>query len=201
MVLCVSIIFLCPLARLIDGYFFDRFWGDIRTDVFTRMDALMFGVGCAGLKLYWPMAYSYLQKRRKALAIVAIFGFGCAVATFTGEVNGRGNMAARSIMFSYVSVCSALLVVALDTDALLKHIPTFRRAIEHISIISYSVYLVHNEIFPITARLYGAGLLSAIMALLATWAIAYAVYATVERYFLQMRNRPPLSSAAVSHIP
>jgi peptidoglycan/LPS O-acetylase OafA/YrhL len=197
--LCVSGIVLCLLGRLVDAALFHAAWGDIRKAVFIRMDALLFGVLLAVAKAFHPELYARAQRWRRpilwgAVLVLAMTGLRFIVAP------GLGALFDRTLMFTIVSACSAMVVFGLEAVRL----PQGRaaRAITWLSVISYSLYLTHWDVMQLALRANHAPshiircLFTAAAGLAVSLALATLLYRGWEKPFMDLRDRLPKAAAA-----
>lgn len=64
-----------------------------------------------------------------------------------------------------------------------------RRTVTHVSIISYSLYLMHDQLFGLMAHLTGPGIIYAAIAMAVAWAVSYLLHTQFERPALKLRDR------------
>jgi peptidoglycan/LPS O-acetylase OafA/YrhL len=114
----------------------DAFWLDVkfRKVVITRLDAIMFGVLFAWLRHYYPE----LWKRYAKAAFIA--GLVLLYATIV-PFRDPNNFFAKTYYFSLVSLAAALLLPLADQTRTFSSMTG--KALTHISIISYSMYLIN----------------------------------------------------------
>ena len=204
--LCIGGIIGCVVARYGEVMIFHTAWMDIRKSVFQRMDALLFGVLLASGKHYWPVLYrTVLNRYGLLIGLAGIAGWVIFFLPFFGHQTRLETVFNRTLMFSVVSGCSALIVAWLDTS------PTFNEKIAgsiwavvatFISVTSYAIYLIHWDVLMIGLNHKGHGIARAagipIITLIATYVLAAAIHYFYEKPIMDLRNRIPVSAAVPS---
>jgi peptidoglycan/LPS O-acetylase OafA/YrhL len=120
----------------ISGVEVDEFWFDarFRKIVLTRLDAIMFGVLFAWIKYYFP---GFWIKGR-----IYLFGLGMilvySVVLYKFDPN---SLFAKTFYFSILGLGSAMLLPLADYRKSARTL--FGKTITHISVVSYSMYLLN----------------------------------------------------------
>jgi len=131
-------IFLPLLYRIsISGEEVDYFWYDVkfRKVVITRLDAIMYGVLFAWLKFYYPRSWKKIALPLFIVGLVMIY-----VIMYLHESNPTGFFG-KTLYFSLMGLAAALLLPYADSRKSFK--TGFGKMMTHISLISYSMYLVN----------------------------------------------------------
>lgn len=115
----------------------DPFWFDVkfRKVVLARLDAIMFGVLFAWLKFYYPLLWKKLSVPFLITGLIFIF-----IIMHLVKLDPVG-FYAKTIYFSAIGFSAAMLLPYADSVKRFKF--PLGKAITHISIISYSMYLVN----------------------------------------------------------
>ena len=185
------------LARFAFVYFFEPSFDDVRKHVFFRFDSLIIGVLMASVKLQKPNWYKFLQNPLLVLFPLAIIGFlAYNFARYFQFGILDTSTIARVGAFPILSVAVALIIPFLEKNNFINNIvgkiKIINFPITWISILSYSLYLVHIPIFDIVK----ATLLNKIpleymppIALFFAFLISYGLYRCIEKPFMQLRER------------
>jgi peptidoglycan/LPS O-acetylase OafA/YrhL len=114
----------------------DAFWLDVkfRKVVITRLDAIMFGVLFAWFRHYYPESW----KRYAKGAFIA--GLALLYATIV-PARDPNDFFSKTYYFSFVSMAAALLLPLADQTRSFSGMAG--KALTHISMISYSMYLIN----------------------------------------------------------
>jgi peptidoglycan/LPS O-acetylase OafA/YrhL len=118
----------------------DPFWYDVkfRKVVITRLDAIMFGVVMAWLKFYYP-----LLLKKSALPLFILGAALMYSVMYFAKLDPVG-FHAKTFYFSAVGLGASMMLPLADNVKLLKN--WFGKAITHISLISYSMYLINLSV-------------------------------------------------------
>ncbi len=119
------------------GEVVDPFWFDVkfRKVVLARLDAIMFGVLFAWVKFYFPLLWKKIAVPFFILGMISIFSVMQLI-----KLDPVG-FYAKTFYFSVIGFSAAMLLPFADSIKSFKY--PFGKAITHISIISYSMYLVN----------------------------------------------------------
>jgi len=119
------------------GEVVDPFWFDVkfRKVVLARLDAIMFGVLFAWVKFYYPLLWKKIAAPFFIMGLILIFTIMQLI-----KLDPVG-FYAKTIYFSAIGFSAAMLLPYADSVNSFKS--PFGKAITHISIISYSMYLVN----------------------------------------------------------
>jgi len=170
-------------------------WGyGIRNHIFLRMDSILLGVLFAGIKVYYKEFYNKLKPLY--LYFVSIIGTIICICYYVFALDGgkeiiNSSVFGRTFLFSFISLFFVLFVVALEKTNFsnLK----FGKIFVFISTTSYSVYLVHHELFMYSFKfndksiLWSWFLLS--VSLILTYVISYILYKYYEKPFMNLRDK------------
>jgi len=114
-----------------DGFNWDiRF----RKTVLCRLDAIIYGALAAWIKFYYPLSWKRSSWFTLATGIIATW----FVLNYQQDYN---SYYMKTFYFSLIPLCMMLFLPA--ADSLKKSKGIFRSCITHISLISYSMYLIH----------------------------------------------------------
>lgn len=193
----VGLIVFVTLLRLGYVYFFNPEFDMVRKHAFLRFDSLLMGVLLAGIKMHKHNLYKKLQMPFLIIIpffFIAMFGHWFSQYTSWGILNT--SFRARVLSFPVLSFFIALMIPFLENNALINQIIPkiwkLRGVITWISILSYSVYLIHLTIFDwIKGSLLDKVDLNLIMviSLFATFAVSYLLYRSIEKPFMKMREK------------
>lgn len=114
----------------------DAFWYDVnfRKVVITRLDSIMYGVLMAWFKFYHERTFHKLRIPMFITGIVIIYAVILPEKT-------TGSLFMKTIYFSIIGIGSSLLLPL--ADSVKKFRTGFGKVIVHISLISYSMYLLN----------------------------------------------------------
>ncbi len=139
LLILISFLIVSPLAYRISlsPEQVDAFWFDVkfRKVVLTRLDAIIFGVFFAWLKFYYP-------DRWKKIALPGfITGLLLIYTSIYFHLQQPTGIFSKTIYFSLTGLAAAMMLPFADSK---KQFSTkFGKAITHISLISYSMYLLN----------------------------------------------------------
>ncbi len=120
-------------------------WDELfRKQVFTRLDSLMYGVLCAYIKYYAEAAWI---AHKRLLLYIGLFLFLLVKALFLAKVFPYGGLYSSVFSFSVESLATALLLPYLSD--LKKGSGKLHSSITLISLVSYSMYLLHLTIIQV----------------------------------------------------
>ena len=168
--------------------FGQRFIEEIYYPTWSRLDGLLAGVVLAAIRAFRPMLWSRLLARANALALGGVVVVGVAIALFQQRTGFWPTVAGYPLL----SFGLALLVAAgAGTQGVLARVNVPGAA--WVAGISYSLYLVHKQIFHLVqtrlAWVEGHGFLTLVAYGAASFAGAALLHYAVERPFLRLRER------------
>ena len=170
---------------------------DIYYPTWARLDGLLAGVVLAAFKVFRPQRWERAQAHANTILLLGL----CVMATALWLFRQRTGLLGNSIGWPVLSLGLALLVFAgAGTGSVIarSRIP----GAAWLAAISYSLYLVHKAVFHLVESTWGPALegrgvvafcVYGVAALLAGAALYYAV----ERPFLRLRERMPVSKRTV----
>ena len=138
MLMIISFILLPLIYRIsISGEQVDPFWFDVkfRKIVITRLDAIMYGVLFAWIKFYYPGTWKKIALPFFITGLVLIYVF------MHMQSANPTDLFSKTIYFSLSGLAAAMLLPF--ADARKQFSTRFGKAITHISLISYSMYLLN----------------------------------------------------------
>lgn len=192
------ILIICVISmRMIYIIHYHPTFDEVRKHIFLRFDSLMIGVLLAGMKLHWQGVYKQFQKPLIpliALFLLGLLAYGYAVTYMQTAVFDR--LLTKTLAFPVISVLIALMIPFIENSPFIN-IKTysasfFRQIVIWVSILSYSLYLVHVNIFELVKGIFPIQTPSLILlplALLLTFLSSYLLYRYIEKPFLRMRDR------------
>lgn len=197
---CIGIIILSIVAKIIYTYLYNPPWdAGIRKQIFLRMDSLMFGVLLAGLRHYYPNIYERFSSVK--LFIISFILIVAIILYYVIELDaGRPRMdhsiIGRTILFDIISMTFVIMIWALEKSKRVNAISGgLKKVITFIALTSYSVYLVHLEIFGYLNEKSAAIPSVPIMFLILVggvaivYLVAYLLYRFWEKPFMDLRDR------------
>lgn len=178
-------------------YFFNPEFDMVRKHAFLRFDSLLMGVLLAGIKMHKHHWYKKLQMPFLIvipLFVIAMFGHWFSQYTSLGILNT--SFRARVLSFPVLSFFIALLIPFLENNSfinrLMPRVWKLRGLITWISILSYSVYLIHLTVFDAVkgALLKSVDLtLIMLISLAITFGVSYLLYRSIEKPFMALREK------------
>ena len=163
----------------ISGEEVDRFWYDVkfRKVVITRLDAIMYGVFFAWIRFYYQKIH-FKMAWPLFIAGVLIIHFSMDFA----KLNPVG-FHAKTWYFSVVGLGAAMLLPLADRIKTCNNL--FGKAIEHISLISYSMYLINLGLVAqvIENNFWPAEGQQALYLYLTYWAVVLVASTLLYKYF------------------
>lgn len=141
-----------PALRMIEVHAHQPVWDyGVRKQIPLRLDSLVFGVLLAGIKTYHAAFYRKYVAGKAALAIaVAGLAYFSGYLVYTGIADQTMDRSwfGRTLLFSLVSLCIALLIAAAETHIpRMAPLPKLRGFIGFVSAQSYGYYLFHWNLF------------------------------------------------------
>ncbi|MEK7570773.1 MAG: acyltransferase [Patescibacteria group bacterium] len=185
------------LARFAYVFFFQPGFDDMRKHIFFRFDSLIIGVLMAGVKLQRSTWYSLFQKPWFIILPLAIIA-GLAYQFWKYFPFGvlETSLFARVAAFPLLSISIALLIPFLEKNTFVNHflgkIKAISVPITWISVLSYSLYLIHLPMFDLVkGNLLDKMPLEymAPIALIAAFLASYVLYRCVEKPFMRLREK------------
>ena len=181
--------------------FSQRFVEDLYYPTYTRLDGLLAGVVLATIKAYRPALWSRLQARANVVLLEGIVIVGFAIVLF------RDRTGFIPSVFGYPLLSAGLALLVLAGAGTCSWIGTRRvPGAGWISLISYSLYLIHKPVYHMVESTFGTqwrgqGMLAFLAYATASLLAGALLYYVVERPFLRLRERMVLgrSTRAVSH--
>lgn len=168
--------------------FGQRYIEDIYYPTYTRLDGLLAGVVLATVRVYRPQAWARMLASANLLLVAGVMVVGMSMWLFRDRTGLVGNV----FGFPVLSAGLALLVAAAaSSDGWIgkARVP----GAGWIALASYSLYLVHKQVFHFVSTMFGAALegrgLAAFVVYAAVTLLAGALlYYGVERPFLRLRE-------------
>jgi peptidoglycan/LPS O-acetylase OafA/YrhL len=161
-----------------------------------RLDSLMYGVLLANLKLSYRKVYNQFTKWKVFIPAVGLYSLLLIAFGTMNLVKGNIDLLVwpRTIWFSINSLCIALILPFFDGNPILNNNKRgiFVHLITWISLISYSSYLIHLDIFvrivsaPIFTRTW---LLQGLIAFSITFVLSYLLFRFYEKPMMDLRDR------------
>lgn len=190
---CVGII-ACLVFRCVEVAILNTPWMEVRKSVFQRLDALLFGVLLATIKYYWQGVYDQiLTKYGNLIGTAGFIGWSFYAIPFLSN-SYLESFANRTLMFSVVSLSSALIIAWFDTSSLFNiNLNKFiKYIVTYISVTSYSVYLIHWDILQVFINYSdstGHIFVNSINAIIVTYIVATILYYFWEKPMMALRDR------------
>jgi len=168
----------------------DEFWFDarFRKIVLTRLDAIMFGVLFAWIKYYFPGFWVSNRKCLFFLGLILVF----SVIVYDYDLNG---IFAKTFYFSLLGMGSAMLLPLADYFKSAKTF--FGKAITHVSVISYSMYLLNLSMiaqvieYNFMPLSNGGFIIMYIVYWFLVILLSFLFYRFVEKPFMDLRAKDP----------
>lgn len=164
---------------LISGEEVDRFWYDVkfRKVVITRLDAIMYGVFFAWIRYY------YLNLHRKLAWPLFIAGILIVHYSMDFAKQNPVGFHAKTWYFSAVGLGAAMLLPLADKFKTCNNL--FGRAVVHISLISYSMYLINLALVAqvIENNFWPAEGNQALMLYVVYWSVVIIASTLLYKYF------------------
>lgn len=179
-------------------------WWIIRKSIAPRFDAIGYGVLIAALKTYSNDVIDGMQRRRwlcTTLAVSGIVGLSVALRSGPAVVN---SLWMKTFGFSIAPFCFALLLPAFISKSANQSSSNIPRLVTFISMTSYSIYLVHWDVLQLVRRAFGqatfwSALSIIVIGLIVTIIVAFLLHASVEQYFMSLRDRKKLTPLPTRH--
>jgi peptidoglycan/LPS O-acetylase OafA/YrhL len=192
----ILLIVLINALRLNEVIFNNPTWDfGVRKQIFLRMDSLLTGVLFASISYYLKSFYDLLKsKYLYAISTIGLTfcGFYYVFVLDGGKEIINSSIFGRSFLFSFVSLFSALLIISLEKTKFsnLK----FTKLFTFISVTSYSVYLVHYELFIYVINKFNNSSFELrctllVFSIVATYLISYFLYTYFEKPIMELRDK------------
>jgi len=200
---CVAIILIFTVIRFTVVFTYSPSWDfGVRKQIYLRFDSIMVGVLLAGIKLYYSDFYNKLTKNRIMLNLLALSSFIFVIVFYIFTLDAGGNVMdsslfGRTFFFNVIPLSCALVVLSLSSSSWIESFPRNKRSVKFIyfvSVTSYSVYLVHYELFVFVRpyiMMYGVltKLLLLAVLIIITYVISFIIYKYYESPFLRLRDK------------
>lgn len=166
----------------------------VRKQIFLRLDSILTGVLIAGISVYYKKFYDSLKTSYLyviSIAGILFCGYYYVIELEAGKEIINSSFFGRTFLFSLVSLFFGLLIVALEkTDFTNARIS---KPVNFISVTSYSVYLVHYELFIYLLKYNNNSIqwsvLLLIISLILTYIISHTLYRYYEKPFMNLRDK------------
>jgi peptidoglycan/LPS O-acetylase OafA/YrhL len=162
---------------------------------YSRLDGLIAGVGLALIRTYRPSWWSALLARANWLLLAGSALTACALWMFAGRFESATGVAAAGTLigFPVLALGLAMWVAAAAEPRFWfgrMRIPGARTA----ATLAYSLYLTHKEVAHLDALylprwMAGRDWQTILLTSISCLAVAALLYVTIERPFLQLRDR------------
>jgi peptidoglycan/LPS O-acetylase OafA/YrhL len=182
------------VARFVFVFYMNRGYGAITGNFPFRLDSMMCGVLLANIKFNYKTFYQKLTSLKLFLVIFILYFF---LLSWIGEINLKEgnldkNIWAKTLWFFLNSICIAFLIPFIEEKIVINsRTNIFRIAISSISIFSYSIYLIHIEIFKRILKsepLSYYWLVETFLALALTFIISAFIYGLYEKPMTNLRD-------------
>lgn len=167
----------------------DPFWYDVkfRKVVITRLDAIIYGVLFAWLRFY------YFKPYQKIATPLFVFGILLMYSVMAFARLAPQGFHAKTWYFSAVGLGAAMMLPLADRIKTCNN--AFGRAVTHISLISYSMYLLNLSVVAqvIEANFWPQEGWNALMMYVTYWFVVIGLSTLLYRYFekpvMDLRDR------------
>lgn len=197
---CLLVIAGSIIAKVLHVYWNNPPWdAGVRKQIFFRMDSFIFGIGLAGIKHYYQSFYEKVKASH--LFVLSISMLALIVAYYVGSLEAgkeaiNHSFIGRTILFDAISFSFMLMIWALEKSKRVNSIQGIvRKSALYVALLSYSLYLVHFEIFFFVIDKTTANTsvyLQALFLLLSvgcSFILAHIIYKYWELPFIKMRER------------
>lgn len=165
----------------------------MRKNIFIRFDTIGYGLLIAWINYYYKNLFRTKIVKNTALVLSIVFCLLCwwlfnsSVNLFVGGLTAQNSLA----LFPLVNwVCIFAIIYAINFEK--PRYKTFGKVMTTISITSYSLYLVHFQIFLLHLKTFeteSQAWQSMFSAVVITFIVGFALNMTVEKFFLNKRNQ------------
>jgi peptidoglycan/LPS O-acetylase OafA/YrhL len=168
-------------------------WWTIRKSIIPRFDSIGFGLLIAALATYRSNMIKSIQGHSWFYTAVSLIGIaGLAVALRSGPSISE-SLTMKTLGFVVAPICFALMLPVFVAQSR----PTNRwvtNMVTFVSVTSYSIYLVHWDIFVVLKLNFdqlkwSSSLMRALLALAATFLVAWLLQKFIEQYFMKLRDK------------
>lgn len=196
----VATLIIYALVRLYIALDAPALWGyTFRSQVPLRLDAVLFGVLLAWVKLFRPTLFAKLGSW--VVFAGCIIGLTVLNSLYNPSLQKpEGNIFLKSFGFSFADGLCALSLCFLDKSLVVRRVFAPDRVIGRLALwgsrYSYSVYLVHYTVFMLVLSTFGLTAASSapkvlfglFTALVVTFTLSVALYHYVEKPFMDLRK-------------
>ncbi|TVX96123.1 acyltransferase family protein [Cohnella terricola] len=195
--LLVLIIISLILLRLFYVFLFNPIWDEeVRRQFYVRLDSLGIGVLIAGIKVYKKAFYEKITKYPWILYSLSIIGFYTLYKLIPWNQPEvlNNSFFYRTFLLNFFSILSGLIIIAFESDTFINNIKSkiIVKTFTFISVTSYSVYLIHYEIYNYYSRkiatiteTMGIWLTSTVITIIA----AFILYRFFELPIMNLRDK------------
>ncbi|MEV5027353.1 acyltransferase family protein [Paenibacillus sp. LPE1-1-1.1] len=199
--LCAFVIFGSIGVKFFYTYNYDPLWdAGIRKQIFLRMDSLMFGVLLAGIKYYFKTFYARINSFYLFLLFflsIVIINIYYIFALDSGREAINNSIISRTVFFDFISLTFMFFIWLLDKSNIVNQIKNkyIQKAITFLAITSYSVYLIHYDIFRLFNNMttsvssYTLMILIVLFTLLLVYILALLMFLYWEKPIMNWRER------------
>ena len=195
--LLISSIIILNLIRMVFIYYVNPTWNGIRQFVPLRFDSLLLGILLAHLKQISPHYYKKLNNLH-VLGLVFFCLTGLAIFFISQLLSGTidHSFFARTILFTLISFFMTLCIPFFEqsnfVNKSIKNITIIRCAFTSISLYSYTIYLIHLDVFIYFSKL-STSIISSIIflliSLIVTFFISVFIYKYYEKPIMDLRDK------------
>ena len=178
-------------------YYVNPTWNGIRQFVPLRFDSLLLGILLAHLKQISPHYYKKLNNLH-VLGLVFFCLTGLAIFFISQLLSGTidHSFFARTILFTLISFFMTLCIPFFEqsnfVNKSIKNITIIRCAFTSISLYSYTIYLIHLDVFIYFSKL-STSIISSIIflliSLIVTFFISVFIYKYYEKPIMDLRDK------------
>ncbi|WP_459479413.1 acyltransferase family protein [Clostridium saccharoperbutylacetonicum] len=167
----------------------------VRKQIFLRLDSIMIGVILAGVKIYYRRIYKHITESKISVILFCI-GFLVTRTLYVKYLDLGGNAFNQSVfgrifMFSLMSITCLFFVAWFDTSFVVNKILIrykISKIFKYISIMSYSIYLIHHTLYHLVATKFH-GFKGLIIATLISLTFAWLLHILCEVPFMKLRDK------------
>ncbi len=193
----IFVIFLIIILRFLYILIFNPAFEVVRVFIPFRFDSLLFGVLLAFIKLNFNNFYKVLQKGKVFLISFVFLLLSGIYYTYVFMQSGLDkSFFLRTFGFSIISFIIALLIPFIENSQAIenffKRFKYLGKFITWTSLISYSLYLIHLEIFTLIIVILGKHFSNVVLipfALISTFLTSTITYLFIEKPILKVRDK------------